>query len=208
MKNKLYLATEFIVLYLVLPVIFWFDLIPVPKIAALLSVTLFCIIVLWFDKQLDFSQLFRQSDSMHFKSLVWRGGAVAGVILVLAALFEPSGLFHFPRREPVVWMVVMLLYPLLSALPQELVYREYFFQRYKSLYPSEIMLGYASALAFSFLHIIYDNWWAMGLSLAGGLMFVHTYRNTRSLYWVSIEHALYGCIVFTTGMGGYFYEPF
>jgi membrane protease YdiL (CAAX protease family) len=103
-------------------------------------------------------------------------------------------------------MVVMLLYPLLSALPQELIYRAFFFQRYDRLFPSEQWLGITSAIAFSALHIIYDNWWAVGLSLIGGFIFVETYRKSKSLYWVSLEHAIYGCLVFTIGMGHFFYD--
>lgn len=199
-------ALEFCGLFIGMPLIFFFELIAIPKIPVLLVITLFALLILWFDKDCNFSQLFNQpGDAVTSRSLLWKSLVVAGTIFVLVMLLNPEELFAFPRREPVVWMVVMLLYPLLSALPQELIYREFFFQRYRGLFPSQQILGYASAIAFSGLHIVYYNWWAVGLSLVGGLIFVHTYRRSRSLYWVALEHAIYGCLVFTIGMGSYFY---
>ncbi|MDX1637739.1 MAG: CPBP family intramembrane glutamic endopeptidase [Balneolaceae bacterium] len=208
MNNRIYLVAEFGILFLGLPLLFYFDLFAVPKIAALLGVTLGIVLALWFDSTLSFERLFRQPNRYSVRSLAVRSLLVALFMLGLVLLVHPDTLFAFPRKQPVVWIVVMLLYPLLSALPQELIYREFFFQRYRSLFPSEAVLGYASALAFALLHIIYDNWWAVGLSLAGGILFMHTYRRSGSLYWVTVEHAVYGCLVFTIGMGQYFYEPF
>lgn len=211
MENKQYLTLEFTALYIGMPVVFYFDLVPVQKIVALLVITLLCVLVLWYDRRHDFGRLFRMPGDDHgpiLKELALKGGAVTLGVFILAQYVQPSGLFAFPRREPVVWMVVMLLYPLLSALPQELIYRSFFFQRYDRLFRNDKVLGFASAIAFSFLHIVYDNGWALGLSLLGGLLFARTYRRTRSLFWVSVEHALYGCVIFTIGLGNYFYEPF
>ena len=211
MNNKHQLAAEFTALYIGVPVLFYFDLVPLQKIVALLLVTMLCVLVLWFDRRHDFGRLFTMPDDADgpvLKELALKGTAVALGVYILAFRFHPDGLFAFPSREPVIWMVVMLLYPLLSALPQELIYRAFFFERYEPLFRNEQVLGYASAVAFAFLHIVYDNGWALALSLLGGLLFAHTYRRTRSLFWVSVEHALYGCIIFTVGLGRYFYEPF
>jgi membrane protease YdiL (CAAX protease family) len=64
----------------------------------------------------------------------------------------------------------------------------------------------ASATAFGFGHIIFHNWTAVALTLPGGLLFGKTYRRTSSLLAVSVEHALYGCAVFTIGYGKFLYE--
>ncbi len=209
MQNRLYLTLELCILFMGIPLVFYFELVAIPKIAALLGVALFVVLVLWFDEELDFSQLFTPpGEKVSARHLIKRSIAVVLTVCGLVLILHPSEFFYFPREQPVVWMVVMLLYPLLSALPQELTYREFFFQRYRTLFPSEMVLGIASALAFSTLHIIYDNGWAIGLSLVAGFMFVETYRKSKSLYWVTVEHTLYGCLVFTLGMGRYFYEAF
>ena len=46
---------------------------------------------------------------------------------------------------------------------------------------------------------------AVALCVIGGWLFADTYSRTRSLWLASAEHALYGCLVFTVGLGRYFY---
>jgi len=124
--------------------------------------------------------------------------------------------------------MVMLLYPPLSALPQEIIFRSYFFCRFRSLFitddphPSPLpdreraakgkaqagegVLIVASALAFGWVHIVLQNWVAVAFSFAGGLLFGDTYQRTHSLAATCLEHALYGCTLFTFGLGFYFYH--
>jgi membrane protease YdiL (CAAX protease family) len=64
----------------------------------------------------------------------------------------------------------------------------------------------ASACAFAFLHIIFRNWLAVALTFGGGLLFAARYAETGSLATSSFEHALYGCWLFTVGLGQYFYH--
>lgn len=200
---------EFGLLFIALPVIFYFEIVPVPKIAALLVIALCCLLVLWNDKSYDLKNLFNKPGKPGLvKKMIWQSGLAATLIIVFVLLNKPGALFVFPKEQPLVWVLVMLLYPFLSALPQEFLYREYFFHRYDHLFRKEWVLMLMSALSFSFLHIIYDNIWALLFSFIGGLIFARTYRSTRSLYWVSLEHAIYGCLVFTIGMGNYFYEGF
>jgi len=94
----------------------------------------------------------------------------------------------------------------LSVYPQGLLYRAFFFERYASLFPGKWVMVLASALAFAFLHIIFRNWLAVGLTFLGGLLFAMRYAETGSLATSSFEHALYGCWLFTVGLGQYFYH--
>jgi membrane protease YdiL (CAAX protease family) len=127
-------------------------------------------------------------------------------LLALTALIEPANLFGFPRRAPQIWLMVVCLYPLLSAYPQELIYRAFLFHRYRPLLRSDVTLVWVSTISFGFLHLIYDNWIAVLFGLLGGYFFSTTYRRTGSLLAASLEHALYGLLVFTIGLGQYFYE--
>lgn len=140
--------------------------------------------------------------------LPWIGGAfVAGAAMLTLGvlLFLPERLLALPRRSPEMWMIVMLLYPLLSVYPQEIIYRAFFFHRYAALFPSKLWTIGASALAFGWMHIVFQNAVAVGLSTLGGALFAWTYHRTRSVFAASVEHALYGCFVFTVGLGWYFY---
>lgn len=62
----------------------------------------------------------------------------------------------------------------------------------------------ASALAFGWMHLVYGNLVAIGLTLAGGWYFADTYAKTGSLRLATLEHALYGNLLFTIGLGGFF----
>jgi len=206
---KILRVLEFLLLFIGLPVVFYFDLIPVPKVVALLIVMVVCITVLWGDSSYDLRKLFYRPQSARQRNLIIvRSLFVAGALGLLVLGFMPDLFLVIPREKPQVWLIIMALYPVLSALPQELIYREFFFQRYEKLFATEWTLLLMSAASFSFLHIIYDNSLALILTFMGGLLFAKTYRQTRSLYWVSVEHAIYGCLVFTVGLGQYFYEGF
>ena len=49
-------------------------------------------------------------------------------------LADPQALFLFPKENFKLWIIVMALYPVLSVIPQEFVYRVFFFQRYKTIF--------------------------------------------------------------------------
>lgn len=118
----------------------------------------------------------------------------------------PSQLFVLPTEQPILWLVVMVLYPPFSILPQEVIYRSFFMRRYTPLLRDPAHVRIACALAFGWMHIIMFNWVAMVLATIGGLLFADTYQRTKSLAAVCFEHALYGCFVFTVGLGYFFYH--
>src|SRR5262249_42527958 len=83
------------------------------------------------------------------------------------------------------------------------VIRGFSFRRYHNLMPENCCMVLLSAIAFGFSHIALGNWLAVALTLGGGWFFASTYDKRRSLALVCIEHALYGCFLFTIGLGGY-----
>lgn len=196
------------VLFVVFPLLMFWDLIPLPKISVLILSAGYCVFQLWRDPTFGRGFFRRKQSGDISKELLIRTPIVVGALLALILVLHPERLFAFPAERPVTWAIVMVLYPILSALPQEFIYRTFFFHRYGNFMSLKYAPIITSALAFSFVHIIYDNWWAVGLSFVGGLLFGITYARTKSLFWVTVEHALYGCLVFTLGMGNYFYEAF
>jgi membrane protease YdiL (CAAX protease family) len=118
----------------------------------------------------------------------------------------PEKLFSFVSERPAFWALVMVMYPLISVLPQEIIFRLYFFERYKPIFQSREAMILASGLAFGFAHIIFENWVAPLLCAVGGILFALTYSRKRVLSLVSLEHALYGDFIFTIGLGYYFYH--
>ncbi|HBA86185.1 MAG TPA: CPBP family intramembrane metalloprotease [Verrucomicrobia bacterium] len=127
-------------------------------------------------------------------------------LLITASLFvsSPSRLFSFMKEQPRFWALLMVAYPVESVLPQSLVYRAFFFYRYRSLFSDGWPMMLASACAFAFAHIVYQNGLALLFTFVGGLLFARTYRLTHSLWLSTLEHSLYGCFIFTIGLGEFF----
>jgi membrane protease YdiL (CAAX protease family) len=190
-----------------LPLAYRFSPLRVPALPLLWSVTLYAWILLLRDPHFDRARL-------------WNAGAIPPQITAILAIFAVSAVliwlgvhrfapqleWNFVRRSPGFWAVVMVLYPALSVYPQGLVYRSFFFQRYAVLFPARWTMIVASAAAFALMHIIFRNWTAVVLTFAGGLLFAWRYDGTGSLAASSLEHALYGCWLFTVGLGQYFYH--
>lgn len=121
-------------------------------------------------------------------------------------LLKPELFLSFPRAMPETYLRVMLLYPLASAAPQEFIFCTYFFARFAPLFPSPRAMLIASTVVFAYAHVLYVNPVAPLLGLAAGYIFASTYARTHSLALVSIEHAIYGNMLFTIGLGKYFYS--
>jgi membrane protease YdiL (CAAX protease family) len=130
------------------------------------------------------------------------------LLLAFTAMTIPERMFSLILDRPYVWAMVMTLYPLLSVFPQEIIFRSFFLNRYAPLFKTERALMTANALAFGFAHIVLHSPVAMIFCTIGGWLFAHTYLRTKSLCAVWIEHALYGCTVFTLGLGFYFYHGY
>lgn len=177
-----------------------------PLIPFLLMVTLGCLAALLSDRSFDRRQLWnvhRLAGHVRRILLIFAGGVA--LIALGTALFEPERLFSLVRVNPALWAAIMVLYPLLSVYPQELIFRTFFFHRYGALFPTPGIAVAANAAAFGYMHVVMQNALAVALSFAGGLLFAYTYHHTRSTVASSIEHALYGCFIFTIGLGWYFY---
>src|SRR5215469_10707833 len=131
-----------------------------------------CLAVLWRDPTFQRDQLWRREQLW-----TWLRGPLAlalGVCTLLAVglyLLEPRLLFDLPRNSPWRWLLVMVLYPVLSVVPQELVFRTFFFHRYGRLFGGPWVVTAASAVAFSGAHIVLMNELAVLPTVLGGWLF-------------------------------------
>jgi len=130
----------------------------------------------------------------------------AGAVAVFVQQHYPADFLSFPKYRPRLWALITIFYPLVSVVPQELVYRTFFFHRYGPLFGERPWLGIlANGALFSFGHIIFGSWVSIVLSLALGTLLAYRYVRTRSFWAVWLEHTLYGQLVFTVGLGRYFF---
>jgi len=142
------------------------------------------------------------------KSVLLRFAVLAPIITAATWIAVPGWFLSFPRELPGLWVMVMVLYPLFSVWPQEMLYRAFLYRRYEPLFGTGAGYIIASALAFGFMHIIFLNAVSVALSAAGGFLFAGNYARNRSLTLVSLEHALYGCLIFTVGLGRFFFTGY
>jgi membrane protease YdiL (CAAX protease family) len=205
--SRLALLLEFTLLFVILPLGYRFSPVRIPALP-----------LLWVVAGYAWWQLRRDPDFN--RAQLWNAGQLPGrlvsifIIFALVALAIWLGVRHFTpelqwslvRRQPAFWAIVMVAYPVLSVYPQGLLYRAFFFERYASLFPGKWAMILASAAAFAFLHIIFRNWLAVGLTFCGGLLFAWRFAESGSLATSSFEHALYGCWLFTVGLGQFFYH--
>ncbi|UCF66713.1 MAG: CPBP family intramembrane metalloprotease [Acidobacteriota bacterium] len=197
---------EFGGLFFGLPVVYLLRPRPIPAIPVLLIIFVLCIVLLIRDPAFERRSLFRTRQlAATLRDMLPRMVVVTVLLVGILLSWQPQRLFDFPRRAPLLWAAVMVGYPLLSVFPQEVIFRAFLFHRYRSLFSDRRYLVAASAVAFGFMHIVFENWVAVALTLAGGALFASTYRRTRSLLPVCVEHAVYGCLIFTLGWGRLFY---
>lgn len=206
-SRKGILWAELIGLFAAIPLLLSYGVLPKWPIPFLIAVALFAAY------QLHQSKLFPNdwltnwaAGRPHLRDVLLRTSLLAVMIATGVWLFAPELLFDYVLRSPWLWLGLMIAYPVLSVYPQELIFRAYFFHRYRELFESQRGMIAASALAFGFVHVIFGNWVSVLMSTAGGVLFSWTYLRSRSLLLTSLEHALFGNFIFTIGLGQYFHH--
>ena len=205
MSHLCLLALEFSFLFLGVPLLIFYRMLPNLPIPFLLIAALAAFRILRHDPSFDSARLFSTAGFRQHLPLLLLRDAVFLTLLGLAVRhFAPELLFSFVKHAPRFWALILLLYPLVSVYPQELLYRAFFFHRYLPLFGSGWAMFLASALAFGFVHIIFGNGLAVALSFIGGLLFAYTYQHSGSLLLTCLEHAIFGNFLFTIGLGQFF----
>jgi membrane protease YdiL (CAAX protease family) len=207
MKRTVWLWSELLAIYVAVPLLMYERVLPNWPIPFLLVVAIWAFVVLRRDTTFEQRGLVSLA---RIQTELW-GPLLRDIpLLVLLGLavrfFATEMLFSLIRRAPALWLAVMLLYPIFSVYPQELLYRAFFFHRYKPLFGEGTGMIAASAAVFGFVHIIFGNWVAIALTAIGGVLFGWTYRKSRSLMLTCLEHALFGDFLFTIGIGQFFYH--
>lgn len=179
---------------------------PVPLLPTLWLIT-FVAFLVWCESRTPILPTSLPSSAKEWVRIVRRLAVSAVAMLGLFALVAPEQLFSFPRTEPRVWTIVMIAYPVVSVIPQEFLYRTFFFERYNALFHSRKQLRLTNAILFAGLHLVFLNWLAVALTFIGGLYFAETYERRPSFWMVSVEHTLYGWFVISLGLGSYLYIP-
>lgn len=98
------------------------------------------------------------------------------------------------------WFIV---YPLFSALPQEVLYRLHFHELLEKNFKSPFII-LISALNFSFLHIVYLNSKTLLLTFLSGMVLAWLYRSRSDFGKVVFWHSISGLSAFCFGLEKHF----
>ena len=194
---------EFFLIFILMPILFLVQVIPLYAV----------VVVLWFISVYAYYRLKKNNPYKLFKRfnvyilylIVIRFILITPFLISFTYAFYEEKLFAFMLEHTAVYCMILILYPLLSVIPQELIFRKFFFERYHFNTNAYGILVF-NALIFGWTHIIFQNYIAVLFTIVGGYMFAHTYKKSKSFSLVCIEHSLYGNLLFTIGLGDFFYH--
>ncbi|WP_445731800.1 CPBP family intramembrane glutamic endopeptidase [Mariniflexile sp.] len=201
MNSTIYKSIELFLIFILLPISFVFPYAPWIK----LSIgSLGFLYVIYMLLKVE-NETFRIAPNLHWKRF-WKETLIKFLLIAFLTtgfvwFTDKRALFEVVVNKPKMWVLFMLIYIFFSVYPQELLYRTFFFKRYKYLFKNESLFIFVNAILFSLAHLFFKNGLVLIMTFLGGLLFAFTFNKTKSTLLVSIEHAIYGSWLFTVGMG-------
>ena len=201
MQSALYKCFEFLIIFILIPVSFVLNYSIWLKLSIGSIGFLYVIFVLL---KIE-NEKFKIATNLNWK-FFWKETLLKLIVIILiTSLFvyanNKEAFFSVLLNKPKLWFFILFVYSLFSVYPQELIYRTFFFKRYKSFFKNTNFLIFINAIVFCLAHIFFRNILVVILTFFGGILFAITFNKTKSTLLVSIEHAIYGCWLFTVGMG-------
>jgi len=207
------LAGEFAVLYLGVPLACAYLLRPEQIFTVLAASVAAGLVLLAVTPGWRWVRLFIARPIRDLALLAVFAAVAAGIIYSLVQELAPWSYLSLPTQRTELWIMIMALYPFLSALPQELLFRALFFERYGVLFGwtgdrahTPWLAILVNSLCFGLAHLFYWNWVAVGLTTVGGLAFAYAYTRLRSFPLAFLMHVAAGQLIFTLGLGLFFYH--
>ena len=141
------------------------------------------------------------ANSEALRGVLVRFAFIGTAMALVTYIVAPDDFLSLPLTDPWMMLAIGVLYPARSVIPQGIIYRVFMSERYARLFRSETSFVIFTALCFAGGHVIFRNGVAVATTFVGGLIFMRTYRLTRSHLLASFEHALYGVFAFAIGIG-------
>jgi hypothetical protein len=206
---RVWLVAEMLLFYVATPIALYSLLYDtrIPLFVLLPPLFLFFILFLTLDRSFSWRETLGVGIGLRDLASILAILAIAGPALTAFAYYDvPQRFLAFPRYAYDTWLWVMLVYPLVSVTTQEIMYRVFFFHRYRPLIGGDPQGAvFLNAALFAFSHIVFQQAETLIISFLGSLLFAWRYQSTRSYWALCLEHALYGNLIFTVGLGVYFY---
>lgn len=197
---------EMAVLFVVSPIVVALVFGVVSPIGILLVLVLVALWLLWRTPDFTMRDLLKGPVLGEWKLIVGFSLLSAPALLALSYFVIPGHFLELFRYQPHILLVIMALYPLFSALPQEIIFRTLFFRRYGRLFTNQHAAIAANAMAFALAHLFFGNPITLALTLVGGGIFAWAYLRHHSTLLAVVLHSIAGQLIFTSGLGIFFYH--
>jgi len=145
-------------------------------------------------------------DGSQTRSFCYRDDLVEAIIRMMNGADEFRGPVNMGNPGECTIKQLAELTIELTGSESELVYRPLFFRLYGRLFRSERWALVANAALFGLGHLFYMNPVTILSTMAAGAIFAAAYLRSQSFLLAVILHALAGQIVFTSGLGVFFYH--
>ncbi|MFT7327899.1 MAG: membrane protease YdiL (CAAX protease family) [Crocinitomicaceae bacterium] len=199
--SKKYLWIELILLFVIIPLLLALPAFIELKIFSVIIGFVYVLFALYEYTKFKIKKPQKKLITFFWKSIIFRLIPIIIFGLIFIKFISPESFFRLVIEDTRLWIVIIFFYSLGSVLPQEIIYRNFFFQRYHSLILNRKLFIIINAFLFAISHSFLNSWIVIAVTFLGGLMFALTYEKTRSTILVTIEHSLYGLVLFTIGIG-------
>ena len=202
-----YLLFEFLLIFFGVPLLIFFTKPVTHPVILLIPFFVFFLLYFLWKKDFSFKSFLRFNVSQ--KLVIRNVGLMILATTLLGAyvlLFESENMLNLPKKNTRLWILMMVIYPLVSAFIQEVIYRVFIFRRYSHLFKTKSWMIFASALAFSFVHIVYYSPFSMVSTFVLGIYLAYIYEKTKSVLLTTLLHGYLGNVVFTVGLGHHFWQ--
>jgi len=201
---RIYLGIEYFLLFFGVPLFIYYEKKIVHPTIILLPVLVIIFLILRYSTNFRWKELVSLNVPRKFIRQNILAVIVTGVVMaVLVFIFNRPEFFNLPRGNFGMWCAMCIFYPTISSWGQEIIYRTFLYRRYRKIYLNKWGFVALSAIAFSFLHIVYYHPLSMILTLIMGFYIAWIYERTKSVLFAAILHGSLGITVFTVGLGKY-----
>lgn len=196
---------EFVAFFVAIPLAIALFLPPRMLFPALLVFSVAGLALIWLTGEFDWRELVRGWTRIDWLRIAAFGLFVGAAGFLVMAATRPGFVPNTSSERLRFLVLLWALYPLLSALPQELIFRALYFHRYAPLMGSERAARLVNAAIFSLAHLMYWSLVVAVMTFVGGWIFAKLYQEKGfPAAWVA--HAIAGNMLFSVGMGAYFWS--
>ena len=201
--SKIIHITELILFFIFIPFVLAIFL-PPNALYPVLSVSAFAgVILLYFTKGFFWRSL---TGSVKIKPIIILGVITFIFASLICWIILPERFWFIIINAPYVMVAIAILYPIFLVIPQELIYRALFFERYGYLFSSQRQAIFINALLFSFGHLMYWHIVVWFMTFIGSFIFAYAYLRPNGFMQTIALHSIAGIAIFASGLGWLFYS--